>query len=201
MPAMYNTAGNQTHTHTHTHTWANTSSFHLQRFIKGIIIKEVQEWKKNRRTLITKKKSQAGSRWQRCWQPRSAGAPSVFVCVCVCVCVCCKLNVRCKVLSHTRRPVWFSPRRAGWPGISVTFRGVTTLTYCSLRLPLFPLRLALRTLHTSCVVHVICFTVWMCSIPKQATGLRCRSHSLILTHRMYLRGVKSSQGLFYTGAL
>lgn len=29
---------------------------------------------------------------------------------CVCVCVsCCKLNVRCKVLSHTRRPVWFSP--------------------------------------------------------------------------------------------
>lgn len=31
-------------------------------------------------------------------------------CVCVCVCEsCCKLNVRCKVLSHSRRPVWFSP--------------------------------------------------------------------------------------------
>lgn len=60
--------------------------------------------KKNRRTLITKKIT--GSRWQRRWQPRSAGAPSVCVCVCE---SCCKLNVRCKVLSHSRRPVWFSP--------------------------------------------------------------------------------------------
>ena len=107
MPAMYNTAGNQTHTHTHTHTWANTSSFHLQRSIKGIIIKEVQEWKKNRRTLITKKKSQAGSRWQRCWQPRSAGAPSVFVCVCVCVCV---VNSTCDArCSHTLAARFDSP--------------------------------------------------------------------------------------------
>lgn len=54
-------------------------------------------------------------------------------------------------LTHSP-PGLILPRRAGWPGISVTFRGVTTLTYCSLRLPLSPPSPS----HSPHVTYILC---------------------------------------------
>lgn len=102
---------------------ASTSSSYYKRLVRGTIIRE----ERKKLLLHTSNKALTGNGAV----VGGGGAQLVQG-----VCWRHAANSTCDARCSQALAVWFdSPRRAGWPGISVTFRGVIMLTYCSLIFP------------------------------------------------------------------
>ncbi len=188
-----------------THTGFNKHVIHLQRlYLKNN--HQRGDGKKYCHVLITKKSQGVDDRVS----DSCNGQLLLYFWVCVCDVVNSPHDARC---SHTLA-VWFdSPRRAGWPGISVTFRGATMLTYCSLSLSHFPRLPPLPVSHSPCYIHLllsVLFTsyqtcAWLiCVFVRPASTRRSLVLLLVFINRNKPENCEAEilmESVFYTGSL